>query len=266
MSEPRVVVSGIGAVSPLGIGREALWKSASEGGVAGSGVARLEVGDFDVASILRTRGLRYIGRGTRFVACAARLALQDAGYDDLAELGLAVGTAFGNTTETFNFTHRTLTEGVGQVLPMASFDGALNSQANYTAVYLEAQRFTRTCCGMTASLEAVADSAAIIRAGRARAAVAVGVDYWNPELEEWLRFERADLRTPVAEGAYALVLEEGEFASERGAPVLAEIGGIARRFDLERQGSALAEQVSREALAGPYSESGIVADVSPREK
>jgi 3-oxoacyl-(acyl-carrier-protein) synthase len=266
MSEPRVVVTGIGAVSPLGIGREALWKSATEGGVAASGAARLEVDDFDVAAILRTRGLRYIGRGTRFVACAARLALQDAGYDDLAELGLAVGTAFGNTTETFNFTHRTLTEGVGEVLPMASFDAALNSQANYTAVFLEAQRFTRTCCGMTASLEAVADSAAIIRAGRARAAVAVGVDYWNPELEEWLRFEHAELRTPVAEGAYALVLEEGDFATERGAPLLAEIGGSARRFDLERRGSALAEQVSREALAGRRPDLLLYCGEEPKER
>ena len=42
MSGRRVVVTGVGAVSPLGLGREALWKSASEGGVA-RGADRLEV-------------------------------------------------------------------------------------------------------------------------------------------------------------------------------------------------------------------------------
>ena len=125
MSAPRVVVTGVGAVSPLGIGREALWKGVTEGGVARGAPARLEVADFDVAAILRTKDLRYIGRGTKFVAAASRLALEDAGYDDFAEMGFAVGTAFGNTTETFSFTHRTLTEGVGEVLPMASFDAAV---------------------------------------------------------------------------------------------------------------------------------------------
>lgn len=251
MSEPRVVVTGVGAVSPLGLGREALWKSATEGGVARSGGgSRLEVEDFDVAAILRTKGLRYIGRGTKFVAAASRLAVEDAGYDDFAEMGFAVGTAFGNTTETFSFTHRTLSEGVGEVLPMASFDAALNSQANYTAVYLGAQRFTKAICGMTGSLEAVVDAAASIRAGRARAAVAAGIDYWNPELEEWVRFQRAEHDAPVAEGAYALVLEDGDRAAARGARVLAEIGSSARRFDAFGRGAELAQRVSREALAG----------------
>ena len=248
MSAPRVVVTGVGAVSPLGLGREALWKSATEGGVARSGGGRLEVEDFDVAAILRTKGLRYIGRGTKFLAAASRLALEDGGFDDLAGLGLTVGTAFGNTSETFSFTHRTLTEGVGEVLPMASFDAALNSQANYTAVYLAAQSFTRTICGMTGSLEAVLDAAATIRAGRARAAVAAGIDYWNPELEEWLRFERADVGPPVAEGAYARLLEDAECAAARGACVLAEIGRSARRFDLGDRSVELAERVSREVL------------------
>jgi 3-oxoacyl-(acyl-carrier-protein) synthase len=250
MSEPRVVVTGVGAVSPLGLGREALWKGATEGRVARSGATRLEVEDFDVKSILRTKGLRYIGRGTKFVAAASRLALEDAGYEDLAELGLVLGTAFGNITETFGFTHRTLTEGVGEVLPMASFDAALNSQANYTAVYLAAQRFAKTICGMTGSLEAVADAAASIRAGRSGAAVAAGIDYWNPELEEWVRFQRAQHDAPVAEGAYALVLEDGDRAEARGARVLAEIGSSARRFDAFGGGAELAQRVGREALAG----------------
>ena len=249
MSGPTVVVTGIGAVSPLGIGREALWKSVTEGGVARGAVARLEVEDFDVKGILRTKGLRYIGRGTRFLAAASRLALEDAGFDDFAELGFAVGTAFGNTSETFSFTHRTLTEGVGEVLPMASFDAALNSQANYTAVYLAAQSFTKTLCGMTGSLEAVVDASAAIRAGRARAAVAAGLDYWNPELEEWVRFRRAGVATPVAEGAYALVLEDAESAAARGAPVLAALGASARLYDAFGRGE-LAERVTRDALAG----------------
>ncbi len=250
MSPVRVVVTGVGAVSPLGIGREALWKSAREGGLQRSGAERLDVADFDVAGILRTKGLRYIGRGTRFAAAASRLALEDAGYDDFAELGFAVGTAFGNTSETFSFTHRSLTEGVGEVLPMASFDAALNSQANYTAVYLGAQRFARTFCGMTASLEAVADSADIIRAGRARAAVAAGMDYWNPELEEWLSQGEAGPARPVAEGAYAVVLEEAEAAAKRGAHVLAEIGPSAVGFDLGEESDALRSGLAREALGG----------------
>ncbi len=245
-----MVVTGVGAVSPLGIGREALWKRAHEGGVARLAGERLDVEEFDVAAILRTKGIRYIGRGTRLLASASRLALEDAHFGDPAELGFAVGSAFGNTSETFSFTHRTLTEGVGEVLPMASFDAALNSQANYTAVYLEAQRFTRTFCGMTASLEAVADVASVIRAGRARAGVAAGMDYWNPELEEWLRHGAVGAARPIAEGAYALVLEEAESAVARGAPALAEIGGSARGFDLGEDSAELQRRLAEVALAG----------------
>ena len=76
------------------------------------------------------------------------------------------------------------------------------------------------------------------------------MDYWNPELEEWLRHECASLGRPVAEGAYALLLEEADGAAARGARVLAEIGTSARGFDLGDRTPELAERVARDALGG----------------
>src|SRR5690242_14726555 len=102
----RVAVTGLGIVSPIGIGREAFW----DGLFAGrSGIGPLsafepigcrsrlagEIRDFDPAAILGRQGLRLLDRTTRLALAASALALSDAGLSDAREgdeVGIALGT------------------------------------------------------------------------------------------------------------------------------------------------------------------------------
>jgi 3-oxoacyl-(acyl-carrier-protein) synthase len=250
-SDRSVVITGVGVVSPLGLGREEFWKGVVEKtALFEGGKGRAEVPEFDAASIIKRKGIRYLGRGSRFLAAASVLALEDAGLGDGEDLGQIVGTALGNSPETFNFTHRFLTQGVGDVLPMASFDSALNSQTNFASLVAGAQRFTKTLCGMTSSLEAVVEGASLVRAGRAKAVLACGMDYLNEDLEQMLELEGRSEESTVSEGAYAMVLEDADTGKSRGAHALAEVRTGGSGFDASGDATALARRVVSESLAG----------------
>jgi 3-oxoacyl-[acyl-carrier-protein] synthase II len=250
-SDRGAVITGVGVVSPLGLGREAFWKGVVEKTAPFEGTGRrAEVPDFDAALIVKRKGIRYCGRGSLFLAAASVLAAEDAGLEGGEDLGQIVGTALGNSPETFNFTHRFLTRGVGNVLPMASFDSALNSQTNFASLVTGAQRFTKTLCGMTASLEGLLEGASLLRAGRAKTVLACGMDYLNEDLEWMLQLEGRDAETAVSEGAYVLVLEDADAAASRGAPALAEVRTGALGFDARGDATALARRVVSESLGG----------------
>src|SRR5437667_4132102 len=86
----RVVVTGIGPVSPIGVGRDAVWESLLAGR---GGVRRIqrfdpsdlpvqiagEVADFDPAEFLKPKQIRHTDRAVHFAVAAARLAWADAG-------------------------------------------------------------------------------------------------------------------------------------------------------------------------------------------
>jgi 3-oxoacyl-(acyl-carrier-protein) synthase len=250
-SDHGVVITGVGVVSPLGLGREEFWKGVVEKTALFEGArGRAEVPDFDAALIIKRKGIRYLGRGSLFLAAASVLALEDAGLEGGEDLGQIVGTALGNSSETFNFTHRFVTRGVGDVLPMASFDSALNSQTNFASLVVGAQRFTKTLCGTTASLEGLVEGASLVRAGRAKAVLACGMDYLNEDLERMLELEGRSAEAAVSEGAYVLVLEDADAAESRGAQVLAEVGTGGLGFDANGDTTALARRVVSESLAG----------------
>jgi 3-oxoacyl-[acyl-carrier-protein] synthase II len=250
-SSHGVLITGVGVVSPLGLGREEFWKRVVEGKPLFERTGgRAKVPDFDAPLIIKRKGIRYFGRGSLFLAAASVLAVEDAGVEGGEDLGQIVGTALGNNPETFNFTSRFLTRGVGNVLPMASFDSALNSQTNFASLVAGAQRFTKTLCGTTASLEGVLEGASLVRAGRAKAVLACGIDYLNEDLERILELEGRSAEAAVSEGAYVLVLEAADAAESRGARALAEVGTGALGFDAKGDATALARRVVSESLGG----------------
>src|SRR5206468_1116203 len=105
----RVVVTGLGVVSPNGIGKEAFW-SACLNGQSGAGPIRsfdasghpvriaAEVPEFDVAPFMppaHRKGLKIMGRAARFGVAASSMAVQDSGLEwpslDPARIGVVMG-------------------------------------------------------------------------------------------------------------------------------------------------------------------------------
>jgi 3-oxoacyl-[acyl-carrier-protein] synthase II len=106
--EERVVITGVGIVSPVGIGKEAFWQALKEGK---SGIARItafdpteyscqiagEVKGFNPLNYMEKREARRMGRATQFGVAAAKMALEDAGLTNWRNNGQRLGLILGYT-------------------------------------------------------------------------------------------------------------------------------------------------------------------------
>jgi len=128
----RVVITGMGVVTPIGIGKEAFWDSLKNGR---SGVGRLthfditdypcqidaEVKGFDPEKYIDKKTIRRMDRFTQFAYAAADMAIRDAGLDtaklDMDRVGVIVGSGIGGLA-TIEEEHATLRErGARRVRP-----------------------------------------------------------------------------------------------------------------------------------------------------
>ncbi|MCX7926537.1 MAG: beta-ketoacyl-[acyl-carrier-protein] synthase family protein [Candidatus Omnitrophica bacterium] len=106
----RVVVTGLGVVSSIGIGRKDFWKALIAGTSGISPITSFdttgfkcqkggEVKNFDPAMFIPRRKIRYLGRASQFAIAASSLALEDAGFTrkgfSRSKLGVFVGTTMG---------------------------------------------------------------------------------------------------------------------------------------------------------------------------
>ncbi len=262
----RVVVTGIGAVSPLGDTPAAIHDALCEGRsglepyqhdeIDGIPAAFIE---FEPRDYLPRGNLRPLDRTGRLVVAAAQLALDAAGWHSERraehQVGLVLGTMFCSVHTISAFDSRALQAGPKYAKPFEFANSVLNAAAGQTAIWHNLRGINSTVAGgTTAGLQALAYAVEMIRVGRADALLAGG----GEELcfETFLSFHRAGLlcgsgaasgtsRGPapydqrrggfaLGEGAALFVLEDRRSALERGAPVLAELRGHASAFDLSR--------------------------------
>lgn len=264
----RVVITGLGLVSPLGDSPARLHDSLCQGlsaikpiqlfGTAGLGCPLGgEILDFDAAKYLGQRNLRPLDRTSRLVASAAQLALEDSGWSaemrNAQELGLVLGTMFCSVHTISEFDRRALEAGPTYASPMDFSNTVINAAAGQTAIVHNLRGVNTTIStGVTSGLEAISYAAELIRSGRVRAVLAGGAD----ELcfESFYGFDRAgvlcrsdnsagDFPIPfdtrrngsaLGEGAALLMLEDAALARERGAHVLGEIKGHGSGYDCSR--------------------------------
>ena len=125
----RIVVTGVGVISALGAGREAFWHSLATGTsglrppslvaarTRGDGLAG-EIAEFSPGPFIGTKGIRHFDRTALLLACAAKLALEDAGLrcdpanptrDD--RIGIVVGSTYGSIGSIAAFDTEALREG-----------------------------------------------------------------------------------------------------------------------------------------------------------
>ncbi len=207
------LVTGIGIVSPLGIGREAVAASLAEGR---SGVSELtlfdpvggcehaaEVGDYDWQDSLSSVQT-YADRATQLAMGAARMALEDAGFpvplpEEAAPVGLAYGTCWGclEAAETF---YQPLAEGKGRTARSLVFSHSYpNSPTSLIAVELGLRGYSTSWAGAPAAgLWAVRSACDAIASGSATAVLAGGCDALSAAR---LASLAAEGRLPRTEGA-----------------------------------------------------------------
>lgn len=274
----RVVITGMGIVSALGCDPQENFRRLCYGQNAMGPLESLDMGDqlgygfevnnFDAKDILGKKGLRYLNKGTLYLASAAQLAVNSTDFADdcwAEDAGVIMGSSFGNFPQTTDYTKKIYLEGPTNLLPMESYDVALNSSANYVSVRFSLKGIARTIsAGFTSSLDAISDAYRSIRRGDARVILCGGVeqisiDHYRilsltypfcPDSENNIRpYGEERCGFLPGEGSVVFVLEEFEHAVSRNADIHAEIIGWGSLYYGANKQAATCVDSIREALA-----------------
>jgi 3-oxoacyl-[acyl-carrier-protein] synthase II len=266
MDGRRVVVTGVGAVTPLGIGCDATW-DAARAGVSGTGPPMLEtfaelpfsavgqVKGFVPTEFLSRKVAVRTDRNTHFAFAACGEALQDAGIDpareDPARIGIVMASSFGGLAyilENLGRLHQKGPSFVSAYVAIAWIPAALVGQLS---IAYGVQGYSKTILNDAAGgIDAIGVGARAIRRGDADLIIAGGfeapmaeaalatfstfADFSRdaPDPERAHRpFDMGRTGTVLAEGGAVLVLEELERARARGARIYAELAGFAQTSD-----------------------------------
>jgi 3-oxoacyl-[acyl-carrier-protein] synthase II len=266
LSARRVVVTGIGLVTPLGIGLEKTWKALCAGE---SGIARItrfdptdyptqiagEVKDFDPAAFIEKKEIKKMDLFIHFAVGAAQLAAEDAGLKVTSEnaerVGVYIGSGIGGLSSIETY-HKVLQEkGPDRVSPFFIPMTIINLASGQVAIRLGARG--PNSCAVTACAtgnNCIGDAFRLIQRGDADVMVAGGAEAAvtplgvagfgaaralsrrNDEPTRASRpFDRDRDGFVLGEGAGVLVLEELEVATRRGAKIYAEIVGYGMTAD-----------------------------------
>ena len=256
----RIVVTGMGAVTPLGIGVDKFW----EGLVAGrSGVGPVtqfdatgydcriaaEVRDFDPLSYFDRKEARHMDRFTQMAVAAAKMALEDARLDpahaDTNRTGCIFGSGIGGISTLGDQFQILAEKGPGRVSPFFIPMFIANMAAGQISMHFGLKGFNETVVTACAtSNNAIGDAFKAIQWGMADVMVTGGseaslvpvafagfssmkaLSTRNEEPERASRpFDMDRDGFIMGEGAGTLVLESLEHALLRGAPILAEVAG-----------------------------------------
>ncbi len=259
MSERRVVVTGMGAVTPIGIGVKEYWSAVKEGKIGFAPITAFdtadfkvklaaEVKDFDPELFMDKKTARRMERFSQFAVAAAKEALEDANLDmsteDPFRIGCSIGSGVGSL-QAFEREHSRLLEyGKGKVAPlfvplMISNMASGNVSIIYGLRGKNIDVVTACATGTNSIGEAFRSiqygEADVMVAGGCEAAVCpMGIAGFTSltalsAVEDPSRcsipFDKDRSGFVMGEGAGIVVLEELSHARKRGAQIYAEVKG-----------------------------------------
>jgi 3-oxoacyl-[acyl-carrier-protein] synthase II len=266
-SRRRVVVTGLGAITPLGLNVAETW----EGMIAGRSTVgpitlfdaspfptrfAAEVKDFDPTEYIPRKEARRMARCTQMAIAASHQALQDAGLPiPLAEgerIGVLIGTGMGgfDEAESALFTYRD--RGLSKVSPFSLPAALPNMPAFQISLAFQAYAYSNTTCtACAAGTQAIGEATEVIRRGQTEVMIAGGADAMicltvvggfsamralstrNDDPQRACRpFDAERDGLVLGEGCAILVLESLEHAQARGAGIYAEVLGQAVSSDV----------------------------------
>ncbi len=265
-NERRVVVTGLGAITPLGIGTDEYWQGLMAGR-SGVGLVKdfdcsaiatriaAQVKDFRPEDYLDRKDAKRMDRFAQFAAAASKMAVADAGLpitdETRARVGVFIGSGIGGIA-TFEDQHRKMMEGgLGRVSPFFIPMMIANMGTGNVAKMLGAQGPSETAVTACAtSTNSLGDAYLVIKRGEADAVVAGGTEAAvvpismagfsnmramttrNDDPEHASRpFDTGRDGFILGEGSGILVLEDLETARLRGAKIYAEIIGYGMSND-----------------------------------
>jgi 3-oxoacyl-[acyl-carrier-protein] synthase II len=266
----RVVITGMGCVTPIGIGRQAFWNALILGE---SGVRRIEsfdvsdspvkiaaeVRDFDWEAQLNPKDRKHVPRTVPLALAAAREALEDANVkpekfslEERRAIGVVLGTGGGGlafTEQQYAYWYVGPANKASVYTIPASTHGGLSSELSMAFGLRGLSHIVSTGC--TSSTDAIAYAAEHIALGRQDMMLSGGVDAplapgilagfnlmtvltndWNDEPQRASRpFSLDRSGIVLGEGAWIYVLEELEHAKQRSAKIYAEVAGYGATCD-----------------------------------
>jgi 3-oxoacyl-[acyl-carrier-protein] synthase II len=265
LSEQRVVVTGLGAVTPVGIGVEAFWQGLQAGK---NGIARVthfdptgfrsqlaaEVKDFDPRQWIDKKSLERMDRFTVFAVAAAAMAMQDAGLDNLifdkSRAGVIIGSGIGGSATIEEGYYRIREKGPNSLTPFFVSKLLINMAACMVSIRFGLQGpLSAPSVACSTGANAIGDAfrilqrgdAEVMLAGSSEAAVtpmpyagfcATRSMSANPDAESASRpFDRNRDGFIMGEGAGIVVLERREHAVRRRAKIYAELVGYGNTAD-----------------------------------
>ena len=266
--DQRVVVTGVGIVSPLGVGTEETWKACLAGTPGVSPITKFdcegfsvqiagEVKGFDPLDYASKKDIKKMDYHIQYALAASTFALDAAGLNgedrpySADRMGVLIGSGIGGLNM-MEIHHRTLLDkGPGKVSPFFIPGLIVNEAAGWVSIKFGLKGpNSATCTACTTGSHAIGDACQIVGRGDADVMIAGGTEgvvcalaidgfaamralsTRNEEPERASRPFDADRNGFIlGEGAGVLVLEREETARKRGAPIVAEVVGYGMSGD-----------------------------------
>ena len=263
----RVVIPGIGVVSPVGIGVEEFWNNLLAGKSGIGPITQFDASEFPVkiaGEVKNFDAVKYVGdkktvrhmdRNAQFAVAAARMAAEDAKLDmaaeDASRAGTIIGTGIGGIAMMEETVRKIESRGPGKVSPFAVPMMIANMASAHVSIHfgLEGPVLTDvTACA--SGTNAIGQAARMIQYGDADVMFAGGTEAAVcpspmagfaamkalssrdcPPEEASCPFDARRDGFVLGEGSGVLVLEELEHAKARGAHIYAEVAGYGTNGD-----------------------------------
>ncbi len=281
----RIVITGLGIVSPLGIGIKEYWRRTLAGAKPLTGITifpaeefecrkAFQVKDFDFARHYRSLKSEYIPRSTKMLLVSAKAALGDSFLNGKSvykdrEWGVFTSTIYGSRNSTYHFYKNILLNGPDSVDPMAFPPALINYSSSYLCMLngFRGPNITFSS-GIHGGLEAINFAANLIKQGYIKASLINGLNdlsifnyahlsrkklLYSPRFSGGYQagvFYKDRKGIILGENATTIIMEDFAVAKKRKAKIYAEICGYSINFGktLEAYEDAMLSAIAKSGL------------------
>jgi len=295
-TQRRVVITGMGAVSGLGLDAPSTWTGLLAGRTGAGRITDYDpsglptqiavtIKDFDPSNYLNRRDIRRLGRVTHLTVAAAEEAMADAKLDlekeDRTRVGIEIGSAFGALDFVEEQSYRIRSKGPRAINPAQAPAVLISTTPCYLGIRYGIQGPVNSPVAACATgVVSLGQAARRILWGDADVVLAGGADSYmtplimaafsrlgamstrNDEPETACRpYDLTRDGMIMGEGAAVLVLESLEHALARGATILAEYGGMGFTLDAYHMAAPQPEgEGAARAMKRALAEAGLTSD------